>query len=97
MIGFIKWLLFIIGIILLTMLTQIGGVVLLVALPLFFLIDSKVSSRIKRVLFKTLGFITLYLLITFSIIPPLAKATSGRVALPVFENEAGTLKPRSIF
>ncbi|MFZ6009851.1 MAG: hypothetical protein ACOYXT_05830 [Bacteroidota bacterium] len=68
----------------LTIVTQIGGVVLLFSLLLYPFINKKFYQRWKRFLFKSGAFIILYLISTFIIVPIVAKSF-GRVPLPVME------------
>ncbi len=89
---FLKSIGFIILIIFLTALTQIGGVILLLCTPLFFYIKKKiVKSSLRRLLYIT-SFLLIYLSITFFIIPPIAKSF-GRVPLPI---NSKTIKPLNI-
>lgn len=77
-------------IILLTVLTQIGGIVYLFTLGLFLITGRSVEGYIKRAALRLCLFLFLYLAATFAIVPPLAKL-GGRVPLPVFEKQ--NLKP----
>lgn len=85
---------FIVLFICLTVLTQIGGLVLLGAIPLFRFINKKVEKGIKRKLLKPLIFIALYLFVSIILVPVIAKPL-GRVPMPVFENKH--LKPLNLF
>ena len=76
--------------VLLTILTQTGGLVMLLALFLFHFFGKTINSRILRVIAKSGLFVMLYLIFTFVIIPVLA-AAMGRVALPVTTD--GPLRP----
>jgi hypothetical protein len=67
---------------LLTTLTQVGGLVLLVGLPLGRMVDAKMPAGWFRRVAKGAGFVVLYLAVTFGLVPPLARL-SGRVPLPV--------------
>lgn len=69
-------------VIILTVLTQVGGVVLLVSLVLHRMIDAKLISYWQRMTAKFLLFITLYLVATFTLVPALASVT-GRVRMPL--------------
>ena len=86
----LKILLGLILICLLTAVTQIGGVVFLISLLTFGLIDKRLNRRWTRVAAKVLSFTTLYLIFVFIIVPLTAKSF-GRVPLPVFESR--NLKP----
>ncbi len=76
--------------ILLTLLTQVGGLVYLLSLLLWGLWQPKVQSKLQLVFLKSGLFLLLYLLATFLIVPPLAKLF-GRVPLPLTESHH--LKP----
>lgn len=79
---------------LLTAVTQIGGVVFLISILTFGLIDKRLNRRWTRVTVKVLSFLTLYLVFVFVIVPLTAKPF-GRVQLPVFEKRH--LKPANIW
>ena len=79
----------------LTLMTQVGGIIWLLCLPLFFWINKKQSVRWKRFLLKTTSFSIIYLLIWWTVIPPLAIRQCGRVPLPVWSNP--NLKPHHVF
>ena len=75
----------------LTLISQIGGLVLLACLPLFQLINKKVTDlRIIRTVFKTALFCLLYTVATFWLVPPIAKYY-GRVPMP-YSDEHPNLK-----
>jgi hypothetical protein len=66
----------------LTLVSQIGGIVLLACLPLFKWLNQRlVVSKGFTMAFKTAIFCLLYAVATFWIVPPLAKAF-GRVPMP---------------
>lgn len=71
-----------IAFLLLTILTQIGGVVYVVNFATYRFINHKVDQRWLNRLCKVMAFVVLYLLATFIIVPVLAKPF-GRVRLPV--------------
>lgn len=73
-----------IAFIFLTIVTQIGGFVFLLSLLLYNKINHISPSSIVRTSIKVLSFVILYLILTFIIIPPIAKVF-GRVALPITE------------
>ncbi|MDF1546998.1 MAG: hypothetical protein P1P88_04205 [Bacteroidales bacterium] len=85
---------FIILIIVLTVFTQVGGLVLLATIPTFHLVNKKLEKGVKRKIVKPLIFIAFYLFVTFLIVPLLAKPF-GRVPMPVYGN--ANLKPLNIF
>ncbi|MCI4669620.1 MAG: hypothetical protein MRZ79_15910 [Bacteroidia bacterium] len=67
---------------LLTLFTQVGGLIYLVFIPLFRLITKRLEIHRGRRWLKLGSFFCFYLIISLSIIPPLAKSLSGRVPLP---------------
>lgn len=77
---------------LLTVLTQVGGIILILSYPMFILIKKKVHKNALRRLFYLISFSTIYLLFTFFIIPPLANHF-GRVPLPLYSD---TIKPLNV-
>lgn len=79
---------------LLTAVTQVGGLVFVISISTFGLIDKRLNKRWTRVTTKILSFVTLYLLFVFVIVPLTAKSF-GRVQLPVFESQH--LKPANIW
>lgn len=84
-----KFLLFL----LLTVLTQIGGLVLLLSLMLYRFIDKSVIVRWQQLLVKVALFVILYLSATFTVVPPLA-GMLGRVHLPIIEHNH--VKPATV-
>lgn len=68
----------------LTLLTQVGGVVLLLLFPLFRLNQFRVRPFWSRIGVQVLIFLTVYTLVSTLIVPPLARYW-GRVPLPVFK------------
>lgn len=76
-------------VVILTLLTQVGGLVWLLTLAL----DVFVQRRRKIRFFKTGAFATLYITAILVIVPPLARQF-GRVPLPAFSNPH--LKPENI-
>lgn len=90
---FLKIVGYILFIFLLTIFTQVGGVILALCLPVFVLIRNKFNKRYWRWLTNTALFLTVYLLITFFVLPPVAKSF-GRVPLPLLSHEA--IKPLNI-
>lgn len=73
----------------LTVLTQVGGIILILSLPVFFRIKNSVSNLVFRRLLCIVSFSIIYLFFTFLIIPPLAK-NLGRVPLSI---DGKTIKP----
>ena len=77
----------------LTVLTQTGGVVLLLCFPLFWYINKKTKSGWKRRSTKFMVFVGVYMIFTLLIIPGIAKPF-GRIPLPMISSPS--LKPLSI-
>ncbi|GAB4498173.1 MAG: hypothetical protein OHK0019_33080 [Saprospiraceae bacterium] len=73
---------------LLTLLTQVGGLVWLLSL----LLTKKLPARFRFRFSNALVFIVLYVVTAIFVVPPLAR-TFGRVPLPVFSNPH--LKPEN--
>jgi len=101
----IKILLHSLAILLLTVLTQVGGIVWLLYLIIanrtrIFFMGKKIAqhpfvgSRIGRVALHFLGFFALYAAFTFLVVPPLAKV-SGRVPLALNSTEDFSVKPNN--
>jgi hypothetical protein len=80
-------------IITLTLVTQIGGLVLWLSLPLLVRINTP-RKFVRRGL-QTLVFLMFYLLTLFLIVPPLA-SQGGRVPLPCFVTAESPLKPANL-
>lgn len=89
----LKIFLCVVFVLLLTVVTQIGGVVFLISLLTFGVIDRKLSGKWTATLAKVLSFISLYLFSTFVIVPLLAKPM-GRVPLPMLAHK--NLKPGNV-
>lgn len=87
-IGYIFWLT------LLTVLTQVGGIILLLCIPIFVRINKNQSKRIKRWLLKSLSFVLIYVSLSFALVPTLARYT-GRTLLPIWGNSQ--IKPLTIW
>jgi len=71
---------------LLTLITQVGGIVLLLTWGLWSLLRDRFKSRWLKVAGPYLLFIVLYLITTFVFVPITARSY-GRVSLPVFERD----------
>src|SRR5688572_15585717 len=69
----------------LTVLTQVGGVIFLISIFTFKLIDKRLNSWWTRLPVKILSFVILYLIFVFVIVPPAAKRF-GRVPMPLVES-----------
>ena len=76
---------------LLTVLTQVGGMIYLLYLPFSSYVKSEKMSRWKSFIIRLLGFSVIYFLIWFFIIPPLAKKY-GRVPLPIYSTKENPVK-----
>ncbi len=70
---------------LLTLLTQIGGLLFLLCFPLFRLLRAKVKNLFLCYLYQTIAFLSIYLLLTFTLVPFLARPL-GRVPMPIYSN-----------
>ncbi len=81
---------FILLVFLLTATTQVGGIILLLCIPLFRFIKRKYKVRYKRRLANVLSFTCIYCLLTFTAVPWVA-SLGGRVPLPAISN--ARLKP----
>ena len=89
---FIKIPLLFISFVFLTVVTQIGGLVFLVCLPICTYLRSKIKNKILGVLSQIFVALLFYIVCTLCIVPPLARL-GGRVPLPIY----GTvLQPRNI-
>ncbi|MEM6395388.1 MAG: hypothetical protein AAF741_03505 [Bacteroidota bacterium] len=81
---------------LLTLITQVVGIIYLIYKPLGILIKKRVINRWKRYLLKSAAFSALMILFSLFIIPPIAR-TFGRVPLPLAASEEVPLQPANIF
>lgn len=90
---FLKVFFGIILITLLTIITQTGGIILIVSSIISFRLKKKIKSKKHKGIVFLVNFITIYFLATFLFIPILAKSF-GRVPLPVFSNKS--VKPLNI-
>lgn len=77
---------------LLTIATQIGGLVLLICLPLFAQIKKRYPKKVLRRLLCSTIFLAVYISATFFVVPPIAKIF-GRVPLPIINR---TVKPLNL-
>jgi hypothetical protein len=77
----------------LTLFTQIGGVVLMLSMLTHKLTDKWASNKYLKSLYRFASFLILYCIATFLIVPLIAKPF-GRVALPI--TETNHLKPLNI-
>lgn len=91
--GFFRFLRHFLIVSLLTLFSQIGGLIWLLSLLLFKRIDILPFNKLARRALKTASFSIIYLFFTAFIIPPLAKWQCGRVPLPVWSNP--NLKPQT--
>jgi len=88
-----KNILLVIGVCLLTLFTQVGGVVLLLSKLISKFIHPSSYSGWRKHSAKTCIFILCYALFSFVVIPPLAKI-GGRIPLPVWGNKK--IKPHTL-
>ena len=79
--------------ILLTIITQVGGIIYLIWLPVGKILKRKIPALEKRTWTRVLSFIGFYLIITFIFIPPLA-GIGGRVPLSLLPY--GSIQPLNI-
>jgi hypothetical protein len=82
-----------IAFVILTILSQTGGIIYLACIPLFKLIDRRFSPGIVKAGLKALAFPVVYLSFTFSLVPLIAKQF-GRIQLPV--TRSGSLQPLTV-
>lgn len=80
-------------VVLLTVVTQVGGVVFLISVLTYRFIDRIFPAPWIQFMMKMISFVIVYLIFTFAIVPPIAKLF-GRVPLPVIKN--GGLQPANI-
>lgn len=79
---------------LLTLLTQVGGIIYLLLLPLVLWLTNSIQKRWKKYLAQLGVFSITYLFIISFILPPVAHYF-GRIPLPVFGNSA--IKPLNVW
>ncbi len=77
---------------LLTIFTQVGGIIWLLCVPIFNWVNRKNSSSIQKKLIKTTAFLSIYLLLCWTLVPAFAKY-GGRVALPTKYSTAFPVAP----
>ncbi len=78
-------------VILLTVLTQIGGLIYLLCMPVFRLLNEKFGRQILRMLLRISVFGVVYGVATFVVVPPLA-IHFGRVPMP-YNNDSSRIQP----
>lgn len=88
----LKFIGFILLISLLTVLTQVGGIILALSYPVFWVIKKKIKKTAFRRLLYTTSFFIIYIFFTFFIIPSVAKYF-GRTSLPLYSK---TIKPLNL-
>lgn len=79
--------------ILLTVFTQVGGIVLCLLIPFFRFLDRNIEQRRKRILARAVVFFTFYGMVSAMLVPTLA-SLAGRVPLPT--NNATYFQPLNI-
>ena len=79
--------------ILLTVLTQIGGFAYLISFSTHKFINNKIGNKYYRSVTKFVSFLTIYSLVTFALVPIIARPF-GRVPLPIFSTN--NLQPQNI-
>lgn len=77
----------------LTILTQIGGLVYLLSLATYRYIEAKTDTLLAKAGMKLLSFVLLYVVFTLAVVPPLA-VSFGRVPLPW--KETSHLRPLNV-
>ena len=80
---------------LLTILTQVGGVIYLLYKPLGRFIKKRYRTSVQRYAIKLIVFFLLFCSFSFLIIPQLAKQF-GRVALPIYATKNVPIKPATL-
>lgn len=90
---FFKLIIFIFSFVILTILTQVGGIILLLFLPIHIFIKKRYKNTYSARILSFSSFVIFYLTISIYIIPVLAKPY-GRVPLPILKNKR--LKPLNI-
>ena len=68
----------------LTVVTQIGGIVLIIALAVSWQLNKRINNPWRRFAIRVGSFVCVYLIFVFAIVPLVAKPF-GRVPLPLFE------------
>jgi hypothetical protein len=91
----ISLLLYILLFVILTIVTQVGGIILILCIPLFSYINRRVPYKSLASLCKTGIFISGYVLVSFTVIPFIA-ATTGRVSLPIGISNKSQLQPLTL-
>ncbi|GJM33620.1 MAG: hypothetical protein DHS20C18_26210 [Saprospiraceae bacterium] len=79
-------------VIILTLLTQVGGLIYLLYLPIKHWLTRRINSRWKVRLFRWSSFAIIYMLINLIFVPPLARQL-GRLPLPWYATEEVPLQP----
>ena len=85
------------AVVLLTVLTQVGGIVYLLHLPLAAAIRKRVPRRRFSLPVRLLTFLALLTVVSTLVLPPLAKRFQGRVPLPLYATDATPLQPANWF
>lgn len=82
-------------VLLLTLLTQVGGLLYILYQPIKIVIENRSGNKIG--IFARIGlFLSIYLVATFLIIPSIAKQF-GRVPMPYYATQKSAVKPLTIF
>jgi hypothetical protein len=80
--------------IVLTALTQVGGVIYLLSIPLFLRLSTLVKSKLAKAGVKIITFIATYFILSFTLVPIIAQIF-GRVPLPIAKPDT-SIHPNSI-
>ena len=78
-------------VVLLTLLTQIGGVIYLLCMPIFRYFNEKYGRQILRILLRITVFSVVYGIVTFMVVPPVA-VHFGRVPMP-YDDDRSRIQP----
>lgn len=68
----------------LTVVTQVGGIALIISLPISWLLNKRIENIWTRFAIRVGSFVVVYLIFVFAIVPLIARPL-GRVQLPLFE------------
>lgn len=90
---YIKFLFIFLIVLFLTLVTQVGGLILLLSFSTYKFLDRKTQNKFLRYSFKSLSFLLLYLGFSLAIVPILSKPL-GRVPLPIVSTN--NLQPANV-
>jgi hypothetical protein len=81
-------------VVLLTVITQIGGVIYLIYKPLGIYINKKITHKYFQLFARLAAFMAIYCFFSILIVPLIAQKVFNRVPLPYFSTEKLPLKPQ---